>query len=46
MIGRFISRHVYGGMLKTVHSINELTACRFVNVHDGKGEKAGNSFQV
>ncbi|KAF7977493.1 hypothetical protein HWV62_3454 [Athelia sp. TMB] len=35
-IGAFISRHVYGGELRTVHSVNAASSCRFKDVPNGE----------
>ncbi|OCH94375.1 hypothetical protein OBBRIDRAFT_789283, partial [Obba rivulosa] len=43
-IGSFISKHVYNGRLKTVHSFNDALTCRFVDIPMGKEIKSGNSF--
>ena len=46
VIGDFISRHVYDSKLRTKHSINILTCCRFVDVSNGKETKKGVSWVV
>ena len=46
VIGYFISRNVYGSKLRTKHSINTLTCCRFVDVSNGKETKKGVSWTV
>jgi len=46
VIGDFISRHVYGSKLKTVHSVHAPTCCRFVDVSNGKEFKKGVSWTV
>ncbi|KZT00794.1 uncharacterized protein LAESUDRAFT_665317 [Laetiporus sulphureus 93-53] len=43
-IGQFISRHVYGGQLKTCHSIISRQSCRLIDVAKGKEQKSGNSW--
>ncbi|EGN98886.1 hypothetical protein SERLA73DRAFT_136902 [Serpula lacrymans var. lacrymans S7.3] len=44
VIGEFISRHVYDRRLQTQHSITSRSACRFVDVLNGKEEKSGKSW--
>lgn len=44
-IGKFISRMVYGGRLKTQHAINDKSCCIFIDVHQGKENMSGGSFQ-
>ena len=46
VIGRFISRNVYGSKLQTVHTIHIQTCCRFVDVSNGKETKKGGSWTV
>ena len=46
IIGHFISRHVYDSKLRTKHSINTLTCCRFVDVSNGKELRKGVSWTV
>ncbi|KII85034.1 hypothetical protein PLICRDRAFT_329256 [Plicaturopsis crispa FD-325 SS-3] len=43
-IGSFISKHVYGKRLKSVHKINSRLACRLVDVDMGREESAGHSW--
>ncbi|OAX42503.1 hypothetical protein K503DRAFT_348026 [Rhizopogon vinicolor AM-OR11-026] len=44
VVGNFISRHVYGNQLKTVHNNNNKTACRFLDVKKGQEKKSGHSW--
>ncbi|KAG2146162.1 P-loop containing nucleoside triphosphate hydrolase protein [Suillus bovinus] len=44
VIGSFISRHVYGHKLLTVHGITSKNACRFLDVKRGQEQKAGKSW--
>ncbi|OAX31246.1 hypothetical protein K503DRAFT_870707 [Rhizopogon vinicolor AM-OR11-026] len=44
VVGDFISRHVYGNQLKTVHNNNSNTACRFLDVKKGQEKKSGHSW--
>ncbi|KAF7970074.1 hypothetical protein HWV62_25050 [Athelia sp. TMB] len=43
-IGAFISRHVYGGELRTQHNIKALSSCRFKDVPNGKELLMGGSW--
>jgi len=45
-IGEFISKHVYGGRLKSKHAITSISSCRFVDVFDGVEESQGHSWKV
>jgi len=44
-IGEFISKHVYGGQLKSKHAITLISSCRFVDVFDGVEESQGHSWK-
>ncbi|KAH9935247.1 AAA domain-containing protein [Amylocystis lapponica] len=44
-IGNFISKHVYGGLLKTDHKVTARLSCRFVDVHFGEERRVGSSWQ-
>ncbi|KIK52413.1 hypothetical protein GYMLUDRAFT_77825 [Collybiopsis luxurians FD-317 M1] len=43
-LGYFISSHVYGSRLRTVHDIDDDSCIRFVDVWKGKEEKMGSSW--
>jgi regulator of nonsense transcripts 1 len=45
-IGSFISDHVYGGALETVHNITSKACCRLVDVETGREKPSGNSWAV
>ncbi|KAF9052505.1 hypothetical protein BDZ89DRAFT_430047 [Hymenopellis radicata] len=42
-IGKFISKHVYSGKLKSVHTIKDKSSCRFVNA-EGTEQQQGTSW--
>jgi regulator of nonsense transcripts 1 len=44
VIGSFISRHVYGHKLMTVHDITSKAACRFLDIKRGQEQKSGKSW--
>ncbi|TFK33236.1 AAA domain-containing protein [Crucibulum laeve] len=44
VIGNFISKHVYGNRLKTIHKITSNNSCRFVDVEKGKEKRVGQSW--
>ncbi len=44
-IGKFISKHVYSGKLKSIHSIKGMSSCRFVNA-EGTEQQQGTSWIV
>ncbi|KAF6742048.1 P-loop containing nucleoside triphosphate hydrolase protein [Ephemerocybe angulata] len=44
VLGNFISKHVYSGLLDTIHSLTSRKTCRFVNVYGTKEEKEGHSW--
>ncbi|KAG1887016.1 P-loop containing nucleoside triphosphate hydrolase protein, partial [Suillus subluteus] len=44
VIGSFISRHVYGHKLMTVHDITGKAACRFLDIKRGQEQKSGKSW--
>ncbi|PCH42406.1 nucleoside triphosphate hydrolase protein [Wolfiporia cocos MD-104 SS10] len=43
-IGDFISRHIYGGKLKSNHLVTSPLSCRLVDVRNGKEQKASGSW--
>jgi regulator of nonsense transcripts 1 len=45
-IGSFISKHVYGGNLKTNHPLISPKTCRFIDVRNSEEEKRGHSWVV
>lgn len=45
-IGAFISKHVYGGQLNSVHTVTSRRSCILVDVSRGEETKSGNSWTV
>ncbi|EPS96652.1 hypothetical protein FOMPIDRAFT_88524 [Fomitopsis schrenkii] len=43
-IGAFISKHVYGGQLNSVHTVTSRRSCILVDVSRGEETKSGNSW--
>jgi superfamily I DNA and/or RNA helicase len=46
LLGNFISKQIYDGRLKTVHSITSASFCRLIDVANGREEKRGCSYVV
>jgi regulator of nonsense transcripts 1 len=45
-LGQFISRHVYGGKLKSQHKLHDTSCLSFVDASKGEEVKAGFSWKV
>ena len=45
-LGDFISRHVYGGRLKSCHTIKDMESVAFVDVSKTGEERCGTSWRV
>ena len=45
-LGGFISKEVYDGKLQSVHSKQDASCIKFVDVHKGQEEESGKSFKV